>query len=320
MTLHYLPAIGTKHLDAIVHSALSTAMATASGFDVVHYHAIGPGLVAPLPRYIGRSKVVLTVQGLDGDRAKWGSVARRVLHAAEWMSARVPDATVVVSEALRTHYRDVHGREAVLVPNGATPRSRPPAGEVIERLGLEAGRYALFVGRLVPEKAPDALVRGFAKIADPDLRLVVAGGSSYSDDYVDGIRRDAADDDRVVMPGYVYGAELDELFANAGAFVLPSHLEGLPLTLLEAMTFGIPVIVSDIGPHQEVFGPDDGEGWRFVPPGDEVAIASAVEEVLHDQVRFREGASHFPDVVNARFGWDGIVDRYESVYADICGL
>src|SRR5262249_29295415 len=144
--------------------------------DIVHFHAVASGLVAPLPRYLSRAKVVLTVHGLDHDRAKWGRVARAALRAGAHLSARVPDATITVSQALADHFAATYGRRATYIPNGIPEAHLEPLGELGPRFGIAPGRYLLFVGRLVPEKAPDLLLRAFAKV-DTDARLVIAGGS-----------------------------------------------------------------------------------------------------------------------------------------------
>jgi glycosyltransferase involved in cell wall biosynthesis len=140
MQLKSLPTVGTKHLDAIVHSAIATGAALASSFDILHYHALGPGVMAVLPRYLSPAKVVLTVHGLDDQRAKWGGAAAAALRTAGWLSGRVPDATIVVSRDLARHYRERHGCHAVYIPNGVLPLPpRSPDGAVA-RLGLAPGR------------------------------------------------------------------------------------------------------------------------------------------------------------------------------------
>jgi glycosyltransferase involved in cell wall biosynthesis len=312
MTLRHLPTVGTKHLDAIAHSALATAAALRGGFDILHYHALGPGLLGVLPRYASRARVVLTVHGLDDQRAKWGRGARTVLHAASWLSARVPDVTIVVSRDLERHYRQVHGCPAVHIPNGA-PMSRPhPPDGTTARLGLTPGRYLLFVGRLVPEKAPDLLLRTFRRLPG-DHRLVLAGGSSFTDGYTRSLLALAAGDPRVVLAGYVYGAELAELYANAAAFVLPSLLEGLPLTLLEAASFGIPVVASAIPPHLEVLAAS-GPGRRLARPGDEDGLLRALGQVLADPAQERIGAAALRDQVLRAYSWDSAAEATERVY------
>jgi glycosyltransferase involved in cell wall biosynthesis len=312
MTVVALPTVASKHLDAIVHSALASVKALGGRFDIVQYHAIGPGLAAVLPRAFSRAKVVLTVHGRDGERAKWGRGAKAVLSGAEWLSARVPDATVVVSNDLARHYREAYGRRTSVIANGVEPGEPAEPDEIRTRWGLEAGSYVLFVGRLVPEKAPDLLLRAFRRLPG-DRRLVIAGGSSFTDDYVRALEREAAGDPRVVMAGYVFGRAKQELYANAAAFVLPSFLEGLPLTLLEAASYGTPVIASDIAPHLEIAG-SDAPGHRLFATGSEDALVSALTEALADPAAERTAAATFRDEVLARYRWDDAVERTLELY------
>ena len=316
MRLAHLPTVGTKHMDAIVHSALATAAAMAGPFDLVHYHALGPGACALLPRYLSAAKVVLTVHGLDDQRAKWGSMGRIGLRAAGWLSARVPDATIVVSRDLRRHYRERHHRPSVYVPNGVRaplPAATPErARRTLDRLGLEPGRYLLFVGRLVPEKAPDLLLRAFRHV-EGDWRLALVGDSSFTQRYVRDLHRQAQDDGRVVLAGFHYGADLAELYLNARAFALPSMLEGMPLTLLEAAAHGAPVVASAIPPHVEVLG-GDGPGHRLVVPGDELALAAALRQALADPAGEHAGAAALRERVLATYCWRATADATEEVY------
>ncbi len=311
MRIVNLPTIGTKHLDAIGHSGLSTLYALGGSYDVVHYHALGPGLLAPLPKRFSGARVVQTVHGLDHDRAKWGGLAQRVLGIAAWMSARVPNETIVVSRALAQHYSDRYGRAATFIPNGVEPRNHGPVS-CLEPMGLKPGNYILFVGRLVPEKAPDLLVRAFAGIAG-DRRLVLAGGSSFSDDYVKQVHRLAEQDPRIVLPGYVFGEDLTALYRHAAAFVLPSTVEGLPLTILEAAASGVPIIASDIAPHREVLE-HSAPGRQLFPSGDEVALRDAITQALDHPVRVRDGATVLRGEVLHRYNWDAVTEATQALY------
>ena len=318
MNLRYVPTVATKHLEAISHSALSTLVAMAGRPDIIHYHGVGPALLAPIPRCLGRAKVVATVHALDADRAKWGRPARQVLQAGSWLCARVPDATISVSQAIAEHYRDRYRRKVSYIPNGVTPRAPRTAREIVQRFGLHPGRYVLFVGRLVPEKAPDLLIGAFRHIAGDDLRLVVAGGSSFTDEYVARLHRASASDPRVTLTGYVYGPLLEELYANAAAFVLPSSVEGLPLTLLEAASYGTPVIASRIPPHVEILG-DDSPGGRLFPPGEEEGLRRALVRVLGEPARERRGADRLRASVLRRYSWTNTLTATMSVYEQALG-
>lgn len=312
MRLRRVPTIGTKHLDAIVHSAFSTVAAITNGADIVHYHALGPGLVAPVPRYLSTASVVLTVHGLDNERGKWSPPARAVLGAAHWMSARVPDETVVVSHALAEHYEAFGARRVTHIVNGVSvPRLRR-AQQITAEFALGAGTYVLFVGRLVPEKAPDLLLRAFARLRT-GLRLVITGDSAFTDRYATELRRLGAADPRVVFTGYAYGDLLAELYSNAAAFVLPSHLEGMPLTLLEAASYGVPIVASDIAPHVEVLG-RNAPGRRLFRAGDEEGLRAALSETLQDAAAAHIGAVRLRDEVRRTYRWDEAARQLEAVY------
>lgn len=252
------------------------------------------------------------MHGLDGDRAKWGRGARAVLGSATWMSARLPHATVTVSQALAQYYRETYAREAVYITNGVKTPTRRPPGEYLDRLGVRPGGYVLSVGRLVPEKAPHLLVEAFRGVPG-DVRLVLVGGSSHSDDYVEQVRELAARDPRVVMPGFVHGADLEEVYTNAALFAIPSLLEGLPLTLLEAASFRLPVLASAIAPHVEVLG-TDRPGARLVPPGDVDALRAGLVQALSAGEPEQRGAADLHEHVLAHYSWDHATDELEALY------
>jgi glycosyltransferase involved in cell wall biosynthesis len=316
MTLRYVPTVATKHLDSIVHSAAATLDTLRGRYDVIHYHAVGPGLLSPVARTMTGAKVVQTIHGLDADRGKWQSGARSVLQTATWMSAHVPHATVVVSRTLQSHYLREFGRDAVYIPNGVN-RPDPTDGDhdLDPAWELEKQGYLLFVGRLVPEKAPDLLLESFRGMPGP-LMLVLAGGESFTAGFASTLTERSRLDPRVVMPGYVFGKQLASLYRNAKVFVLPSLLEGLPLTLLEAVSFGLPVVASDIPPHLEVLG-GDGPGHRIFRAGDGDDLASALRRSLADPAAEQAGARELQSQVCAAYNWDLAVSELEALYRDL---
>ncbi len=318
MRVRYIPTAPTKHLEALVHSGLSTGVAMLPGAhraDILHYLAIGPSVFTPFPRALTRRGVVLTIHGLDYDRDKWGLGARTALKSAGWISAHVPHATITVSKNLAVFYQQRYGRAAHYIPNGvAAPVPRAPQ-LITERFGLQGGDYALFLGRLVPEKAPDLLVRAFRTV-DTASRLVIAGGSSFTDQYVHELELLAARDPRVLLVGSVHGELLQELYTNAAMFVLPSRLEGLALTLLEAASYRLPLLASDIPPNREVIG-DDGPGGRLFASGDEHALATALAATLGDLDAERAGAARLGDRVVRDYDWEAATTATEEVYEQV---
>lgn len=318
MRVRYIPTPPTKHLEALVHSGLSTAVAMLPGADradILHFHAIGPSVFTPLPRALTRRGVVLTIHGLDYDRDKWGVAARTALKGAGWISAHVPHATITVSKNLTDFYQQRYGRTAHYIPNGVAPPVRRTPELITERYGLRGGDYALFLGRLVPEKAPDLLVRAFRTV-DTASRLVIAGGSSFTDQYVHELEVLAARDPRVILVGAVHGAVLNELYTNAALFVLPSRLEGLALTLLEAASYRVPLVASDIAPNREVIG-DDGPGGRLFASGDERGLAAALATTLGDLGGARAGAERLGGRVVCEYDWEEATTATEDVYEQV---
>jgi glycosyltransferase involved in cell wall biosynthesis len=318
MELVHVRTVDSKHLESIVASATSTLGTIGRDFDVVHFHAVGPGLFAPFVRLLTRARVVQTIHGLDGERAKWGPLASVLLRFATWLSAKVPHATIVVSKALQEAYRERYGSETEYIANG-TPEVEPrEASAITERWGLTKGSYVLAVGRLVPEKAPEHLLAAFADVPG-DVRLVLAGGSSHTDEYVADLEARAAADPRVIMAGYVYGTVLEELYANAAVFVLSSLLEGLPLTLLEAASYGCSIVASDIPPHLEVIGAS-GPGARVFPAGDVHQLTKAITEVLQAPPdEERAGAEALSELVRRTYSWDTAAAETDAVYRQVQG-
>ena len=316
-----LPAVNTKHLEAISHTALAVPC-TAFGYDIVHIHAIGPSLLSWAPRLAGR-KVVVTVHGLDFLRKKWGRAASLVLRAGAWTAGHCPHATIVVSPMLQEYYRNRYGVEARYIPNGVAPPIRRPIN-LLARFGVRGGDYVLYLGRLVPEKGAHHLIRAFRTL-DWEGRLLVVGGTPHAEDYARHLRDLAAGDPRIAFTGPLYGEAKDEAFSNARLFVLPSELEGMPIALLEAMSFGCPSLASDIPECVELCRPrpapaDDAQPG---PPlaltfaaGSSQALAESLREALarNDLAALGLAAQ---DHVLKEYDWDGVTSSTLGVYADI---
>jgi glycosyltransferase involved in cell wall biosynthesis len=313
MRRRVLPTIGTKHLDAIVHSSLST-MAALRGFDVLHYHGLGPGLLTPLPRALARrTAVVQTVHALDWQREKWAPVAKRMLRLGESLSTVAPHAVIVPSAALVEHFSSAHGTSPTLIPNPVESLDPRPAILIPARFGVEAEGYLLFVGRLTPEKQVDLLVRAFGRI-ETDLRLVIVGDSSYTDEYVADLRALAAADKRVVMTGAVHGEPLAELLTNAYAFVSPSSLEGSPSTVLEAISAGLPIVASAIAPHAELLAPADG-AVQLHAVGSEESLVRSLRELMATRAQAKVRMERCRAKLLAGRSPEEVAEQTEKVYA-----
>jgi glycosyltransferase involved in cell wall biosynthesis len=307
-----------KHLDAISHTAVAAVDGLRRPFDVVHYHALGPGLLTPVPRLLSRSRVVLTVHGMDFERDKWGPVARSVLKAAGWVCAHVPDRTVVVAPTLQEEFAKRYGTQTTYIPNGVDPGRLLPPRSIREQFGLAGDDYVLYVGRLVPEKGAHLLLEAWDRLRPPGLKLVIAGGTSFTDDYVGRLDAAAAGRDDVLLPGYVYGDALAELYANARVFVQPSSLEGMPLTLLEAAAHGAPVVASDIPVHAGMLE-QDAPGQRLFASGSSESLEQALRRALADPGAERTAALQLRQRVIDEYSWDRVTDATEEMYLSLVG-
>lgn len=310
MRVRRLPTFRSKHLETVVHTLLSTLHAMASECDVVHYHCLGPALFSFLPRLAGK-KTVVTVQGLDWQRGKWGAVAARVLRWGETAAAKLPNATMVVSQTLQRHYRDQHGHKTIYVPNGATVAQRRFPQRLAE-WDLLPDNYILFLGRFSPEKNCHHLIEAFEKV-HTDMKLVLAGGSSHSDSYVDDLKRHESD--RVRFLPWVSGGDLEELLTNAALFVLPSDLEGLSLALLDAMAAGVCVLTSDIPENLEVV---DGAGFTF-RRGDAADLERVLDVLIHNPELRRQASQRERERIQGQYLWPEIARSIETVYYNVLG-
>jgi glycosyltransferase involved in cell wall biosynthesis len=305
-----LPTIRSKHLETLLHTFLSTLHVLVQPCDIVHYHALGPALFSFIPRLVGK-KTVVTVQGLDWQRKKWGRLASAVLRLGERAAVGLPTNTMVVSRTLRQHYRQSHRVETFYVPNGGVVRE-PRLPDKIFEWGLEPDRYILFLGRFSPEKGCHLLVEAFERL-DTDVKLVMAGASSYCDDYSRQLRRHASG--RIKILDWVSGNALDELLTNAMVFVLPSDLEGLSLALLDAMGAGLCVLTSDVPENREAIA-DAGFTFR---QGDIPDLADRLRFLIANPAVREAAGEAAKRRIREHYQWTDIAAEIERVYFEMMG-
>jgi glycosyltransferase involved in cell wall biosynthesis len=306
VNLRYLPSINTKHLEAASHTFLAAFDAAVRRYDIVHFHGTGPSLFSPICRAAGE-RVVATVQGLDYRRGKWGRVASRTLQIGAWVSAVVPNKTVVVSKTLQNHFATQFGRRPAYVPNGFDELGESSPSQAPE------GQYILFLGRLVPEKGVHYLIDAYKRI-DSTAQLIIAGPSSHSDEYVAKLERLGGGHPAIQFVGPVYGSEKAALIRGAKLFCQPSDLEGLPLAVLEAMAAGTCAIVSDIPEHLEIVRRAEGDSAFVFRSGSVGDLAQKLSEALSDDGELARRGSVGADVVRREYSWDAIVDELERLY------
>ena len=308
--VRFRPSINTKHLDTITHVVTSLPQTLFEDFDVVHFHALGPSLFSPLPRLFGK-KTVTTTHGLDWQRKKWNGFAKGVLQLGEWTSAKGPNATTVVSHVLEQYYRTRYAVDARYIPNGVN-RAEPVAADSIKRWGLEKDGYVLFLARLTQEKNPHLLLDAWAKVKS-ERPLVITGENPYAPEYVASLHEQAKGRN-VVFTGFQTGATWQELFSNAYLYVLCSDIEGQPLSLLEAMSYGCCPLVSDIPENAEVVA--DGRGFTF-RGGDVDSLAATIQRLLAAPGEVAAAAAKARVHVRAEHDWERIADETLAVYRSV---
>ena len=307
MRIVRLPTIRSKHLETLVHTFLSTLHVLVHRCDVVHYHALGPALFSFLPRLAGK-KTIVTVQGLDWQRKKWGRFASLILRLGEKAAARLPNHTMVVSRTLQNNYF-ANGAPTSYVPNGGELREWH-APERIFEWGLTPGKYILFLGRLSPEKGCHLLIEAFEKLTT-DVKLVIAGASSYCDEYSRRLREHAGE--RILILNWVSGVVLDELLTNAMIFVLPSDIEGLSLALLDAMGAGLCVVASDLSENREAV---ENAGFTF-RRGDSKDLSERLAFLVANPAVREAAGEAAKRRVQQHYQWSKISAEVERVYFEV---
>lgn len=300
-----IPTFEKKSLNAIVYAFFATWHAAFRKYDAIHYHAEGSCAMLPLAKLFGK-RCVATIHGLDWQRAKWGGFATKFLLFGEKMAAKYADEIIVLSRGVQQYFMETYGRGTKYIPNGITEPEIKPAHLITEKYGLGKNDYILFLARLVPEKGVHYLIEAYAKL-DTDKKLVIAGGSSHSDDYMNRIKEMAAQDERIIMTGFAEGLELEELYSNCLCYVLPSDIEGMPISLLEAMSYGCRCLVSNIAENLEVVG----DYALSFEKGNVEDLREKLSTVLKEMYVHNMDIRSF---VLTHYDWDSIVDRTLQLY------
>jgi len=309
VALRTLRSLNTKHFDAISGTAAALADALFRGYDVIHFHAIGPALLSVVPRLLLRGcRVVTTVHSLDWRRRKWNALARWCLRRGENAATRFAHRTIVVSKQLEDYFA-AKGKSVRHIPNGVVVPPVAPR-EALDFLGLGGRPFVLWMGRFVPEKRVEDLIRAFRKCPEAPA-LVLGGELDEVDPYIRRLREEAAGDERILFAGGLYGPARAAALHHAALFVLPSELEGFPITLLEAMGCGRIVLVSDLPEHLGVV--EEGENGCVYPVGDVDALAARLAELL----RLRDDLAPITERARqdmGRYDWDRIAEETAEVY------
>lgn len=303
-----VPTIDLKGLSA-VSSSVSGAIGAAFGaYDVVHFHAEGTAVFCWIPKLFGK-RVVVTIHGLDWQRAKWGKLARFYIKCGEWCAVKFADEIIVLNRANQAYFRENYNRKTVYIPNGVNRPNIRRADQISRQYGLQKNDYILYLGRLVPEKGLKDLIRAFQKVST-DKKLVIAGGISDTKEFVKEIKQMAKQDKRILFTGFMEGNLLEELYSNAYLFVLPSEVEGMPISLLEAMSYGNCCLVSDIPGCTEVV---EDQAVIF-KQGNIRDLERKLQRMCEDEKMIERYRMHASDYICNKFDWNQTVEKTIRLY------
>lgn len=304
-----VPTLDKKGLAAMTSSFFAALRAALGKYDVVHFHAEGPCAMIWLPKLFGK-RCVVTIHGLDWQREKWqNGFGSKYIHLGEKMTVKFADEIIVLSKGVQEYFQKTYGRKTLFIPNGVNRPVLRKADLIKKEFGIDKDGYLLFLGRIVPEKGIRYLLQAYKQL-HTDKKLVIAGGSSDTDDFLQEIHTLAAGDDRIIFTGFVAGQALEELYSNAYLYLLPSDLEGMPLSLLEAMSYGNCCVVSDIAECAEVVE-DKAVTFQKSNVQD---LKEKLQRLCDDPAtvqKYKEGAADF---ICRKYDWDEITRQTLEIY------
>ena len=304
-----VPTIEKKGLAAVSASFFASLYCALGKYDIVHIHAEGPAFFCWIPKVFGK-KVIVTVHGIDWQREKWKSgFGSKFIRQGERNAVKYADEIIVLSKGVQTYFADTYGRKTRFIPNGVIRPEVRKAEIITDKFGLIKDSYILFLGRLVPEKGIRYLIEAFKEIKT-DKKLVIAGGSSDTDEFANELKELARDDTRILFTGFVQGQELEELYSNAYIYILPSDLEGMPLSLLEAMSYGNCCLVSDIPECTEVI-----ENHALVFKKSDInSLRETLQEICIQPETVKTLKNQAADFICNKYNWDEIVQETLKLY------
>ncbi|MBW4513342.1 MAG: glycosyltransferase family 4 protein [Scytonematopsis contorta HA4267-MV1] len=310
-----LPGLPLRGVDAFVTSALGVLAAAKKSYDIIHFHALGPSLFTYLSKVVSSTKIVVTCQGLDWQRAKWGTLSSNLIYQGEKAAVKFADRIVVVSHTLQSYFLNEYGRETVYIPNAPASYLKCNSSFLYgKQLNLEPKRYIVFLGRLVPEKRPELLVEAFIKLKSPDWKLVIVGGISDTKQYTAKLLNIITTNPNIIYAGELWGERKSEIIQNAGLFVLPSDLEGLPLAMLEAMHEGVPVVASNIPPHQQLIGINRGVLFQS---GSVDKCVDSLSWAIQNPEQMQKMAANAKLHVEVNYSWESITTNHLNLYSEL---
>lgn len=308
---YHLPCFSKKSLETITHTFLGILKARTLSPDILHIHAIGPALLTPFAKLLDL-KVIMTHHGPDYKRAKWGKTAKSFLKLGERCGVRLSDRIIAISKGIQEEIKKKYKRNSVFIPNGVSNPLWMPPGEELNKWGLQPKKYIFTACRFVPEKGLHDLIEAYRKINNPPFKLVIVGDADHETNYTQELKRTANATPGVILTGILTGVRLAEIFSNAGLFVLPSYYEGLPIALLEALSYGLPVLVSDIPQNKEIPIAEE----RFFKTGNIDELSQKIIELFKRGIDEKE-RRYIKSILQENYNWDKIAKRTFEVYISL---
>ncbi len=308
MVIKTVPTLKSKHFEKITASLIATLKHfIEKDIDIVHFHAFGPSMFSFIPRLLGR-KVVVQGHGIEWKRSRWGTIGKILLKLTEMPSVRFPHIVTVVSDVQKSYLVKKYNAESVYIPTGVNPpQTEKP--ELIRKYGLSGQDYILFAARLVREKGAHYLINAFKRMKK-DVKLVIAGDSTHEETYKTELYQLAKDSKNIIFTGFATGKLLRELFSNCYMFVLPSEIEGLPISLLEAMSYGTCCLVSDIPENLEALN-NYGFSFRNQDTDD---LVDKLKYLINDTTAVESVKEDAKSYALENHSWDKIAIQFEKLY------
>ncbi|MBI9089249.1 MAG: glycosyltransferase family 4 protein [Desulfobacterium sp.] len=307
VSLVHIYAPRKKSFEAITHTFLAVIKAKKLDFDIIHIHAVGPGVMVPFAKILGL-KVVFTTHGPDYDRQKWGKIAKTVLQFGEYFGSKFADNVIVISTVIQNIIKIRCNTKSHIIFNGVPLPKLSKQTDFLTKIGVKSGNYIIAVSRFVPEKGLDLLIKSYQSI-ETKCKLVIAGDADHETAYSKKLKKMIDKDENIIRTGYILGEPLGQLFSHAKLFVMPSYHEGLPISLLEAMSYGLSVLVSDIPANLEVDLPKN----RFFKCGDMNDLKDKMEHHLAGTISKNE-KMNFRLQIEEKYNWEKIAKQIVNIY------
>lgn len=309
--IKWVPTPNSAKLNAIVYSALAAARAVFRKYDIIHFHAEGPAAMVLLAKLF-KKKTVVTVHGLDWQRSKWGGFATKFLKFGEKTAAKYADEIIVLSENVKNYFKNTYNRNTNYIPNGIEKPDLASASIIGEKYSLKKDGYILYLGRVVPEKGIHYLIEAYNSL-NTSMPLVIAGGASHTVEYENQIHETAKGNKNIIFTGFVQGAELAELYSNAYIYCLPSDLEGMPISLLEAMSYGNCCLTSNIDECTEVCV----NNAVYFEKGNAADLRDKLDYLIKNPQIVSSYKEKARDYICNKYNWDDVCDKTLQLYKNI---